>query len=254
MDAVSGCLSRTTLFVESVAECGRQWRNSSGNVIAYNFINDKDGVIGIDTNHGPHNSFNLYEGNISHNLLSDGYFGSNSEETDLTGILLHGNGVVAGDTLTYCLSLKRFAGTSRSSAIYSAAPSIGRCDGYGQPNIGNGASSGRAQPSLGLHWADWHPDRGTTIRGMLTGRIDDFHGSVTLSSGKLVQGQTPAFWLSASDTMLGWGRVATVADNVVTVDTSSWQVKLPGCTRRSGSRPDHQAFKNLIWMSKRRRS
>ena len=42
---------------------------SAGNVFAYNFCDDasvQGGLLGIsiDTNHAPHNSFNLYEGNL----------------------------------------------------------------------------------------------------------------------------------------------------------------------------------------------
>ncbi len=55
---------------------------SCGNVFAYNFCYDSSsyGVVGgsIDSNHGPHNSYNLYEGNIAPNIQSDGYFGSAS--------------------------------------------------------------------------------------------------------------------------------------------------------------------------------
>lgn len=41
------------------------------------------GALGSDfnINHGPHNSFNVYEGNIAARIQSDGYFGSSSDET-----------------------------------------------------------------------------------------------------------------------------------------------------------------------------
>ncbi len=35
----------------------------------------------FNINHGPHNSFNVYEGNIASRIQSDGYFGSASDET-----------------------------------------------------------------------------------------------------------------------------------------------------------------------------
>ncbi len=58
---------------------------SCGNVFAYNFCYDSSsyGVVGcsIDSNHGPHSSYNLYEGNIAPNIQSDGYFGSASDDT-----------------------------------------------------------------------------------------------------------------------------------------------------------------------------
>lgn len=59
--------------------------SSAGNVFAYNFCEDSSvrGEVGagINVNHGPHNSFNLYEGNIAPNVQADGYFGSVSDDT-----------------------------------------------------------------------------------------------------------------------------------------------------------------------------
>src|SRR5262249_18119159 len=155
-------------------------------------INNSNGLIGIDTNHGPHNSFNLFEGNVAHNLMSDGYFGGNSEDTIFRN-LLHGNGVVTSDTLTWCVGLKRF--TRNASLVGNVLGSIkhtSRCDVYGQPNIGNGFSSGTAQASLANYWADWRPSTGTTISGTVTGLTDQFHGTITLSSGMLIQGTSAA--------------------------------------------------------------
>lgn len=58
-----------------------------GNVIGYNFVyaanTSSPSMAGADisVSHGPHNSFNLVEGNIAGGLLSDGYFGSTSHTT-----------------------------------------------------------------------------------------------------------------------------------------------------------------------------
>jgi parallel beta-helix repeat protein len=60
-----------------------------GNVIGYNFVyaanTSSPAMAGADicVSHGPHNSFNLVEGNIAGGLLSDGYFGSTSHTTVL---------------------------------------------------------------------------------------------------------------------------------------------------------------------------
>ena len=54
---------------------------SSGNVFAYNFCLNDNGMFAIDTNHGPHNAYNLYEGNVANNLIADGYFGGVSQDT-----------------------------------------------------------------------------------------------------------------------------------------------------------------------------
>ncbi len=59
----------------------------SCNVIGYNYCLDERSGVGtagfaILDNHGPHNMFNLYEGNMAQNIVaSDGYYGSSSHGT-----------------------------------------------------------------------------------------------------------------------------------------------------------------------------
>ena len=65
---------------------GVEVNSSSGNVIAYNFVNDAfyDGFgqgVGIDVNHLGHCMFNLVEGNVVNTIQNDGYFGSASHNT-----------------------------------------------------------------------------------------------------------------------------------------------------------------------------
>jgi len=227
MNNASACLIEDNIIREAFPDIEINF-GSAGNVVAYNFISNSNGSIGIDSNHAPHNSFNLFEGNVAHNLMSDGYFGGNSEDTIFRN-LLHGNGVVASDTLTYCLSLKRF--TRNVSLVGNILGSIkhtsGRCDSYGQPNIGNGSSTGTAQPSIGSYWAGWRPDTGTTIRGTLTGLTDQSHGTITLSSGTLTTGQAPALWLTGGVAPLTSVMVGTVSGNTVAVDSSPWGTVLP---------------------------
>lgn len=86
-------------------------RSCVGNVIAYNFITSVSvfGTMGgaINTNHGPHNSFNLYEGNIGAKLQCDGYFGGASNETVYRN-WLHGTDPET-DSGGYCIQLNRFS-------------------------------------------------------------------------------------------------------------------------------------------------
>jgi len=244
MNTVSGCLIEDNIILESFPNIEIN-NGSSGNVVAYNFINNKSGLIGIDTNHGPHNSFNLYEGNVSHNLMSDGYYGSNSDDTVYRN-LLHGNGIAASGTPTYCLSLKRFARNfSLVGNIFGSARHAARCDGYGLPNIGNGNWTGTAQPTAGDYWNDWRPDIGTMIRGTLIGRTDDFHGTVRLSSGTMFRGQSPALWPVTGPTMFSWVTVVSVTGNVVAVDSSPWQVKLPPLNTLLRIEPGSGGFQEL---------
>ena len=56
-----------------------------GNVVAYNYCNNETGAyfapMAVSGNHGPHNMFNLWEGNHAQNYASDGYYGSDSHNT-----------------------------------------------------------------------------------------------------------------------------------------------------------------------------
>lgn len=75
--------------------------SSSGNVFAYNFcyfpVSFNNGGIDILSNHSAHNHYNLYEGNVGKMLMSDGYFGSASEDT-LFRNWLTGTGAVGDAT------------------------------------------------------------------------------------------------------------------------------------------------------------
>lgn len=180
---------------------------TSGGVIAYNFCRNGNGAdFGFDTNHGPHNSFNIYEGNICHNLISDSYFGSASEETVFRNYL-HGNGEPGfGSSLaSFCLAFKRLTrnptliGNVIGGSLWAVA-----CYGtYGNPNIGNGNSIGTAQPSQSDPWAHWTPSGPTTV-GTLTTRTSDTAGSVTLTGGDLTtncgggQCDAAAMWTAAN--------------------------------------------------------
>jgi hypothetical protein len=139
---------------------------SAGNVFAYNFCeqNDVSGIMGvsIDSNHSPHNSFNLYEGNVASKFQSDGYFGSESEAT-LFRNWLHGT-CDTTDQFGIAAYLNRFSrnfslvgnvlGRTGYPFLYdNANGGIGYQERYiyvfGLPNIGNGGFSGFAPP-----WAD----------------------------------------------------------------------------------------------------
>ena len=153
---------------------------SSGNVFAYNFLLDSRPGAGLDTNHGPHNNFNLYEGNIAPNIQADGYYGTVSEDTVfrnwLTGQQIDGS---HGFALILNRMARRYAvvgnllGTTSSDLPYS----------FGNPNLGNGSYVGTAQPSTGRDWADLH------VFGTLSTRTDDVTGVITYTSGA---GQIPS--------------------------------------------------------------
>lgn len=123
---------------------------SCGNVFGYNF--GIESTMGINSNHGPHNSFNLYEGNIFPGLISDGYFGGESELTAFRN-WFHAVG------MGYSVSLKRF---TRNATFAGNILATGiTC---GQPNIGNGNWIGTAQLTKGDPWSDWNATATVTTR------------------------------------------------------------------------------------------
>ncbi len=147
--------------------------NTCGSVFAYNFCDDRgvqDNLLGaaINTNHGAHNSFNLYEGNYAPKIQSDGYHGSASHDT-LFRNWIHGTSRFA-DQFWVCVNLNRFtrAYTIAGNVFGRRGPTWEYDNaegpfGYGQhliyafglPNMGNGGHHGKAQPSQGKTWADW---------------------------------------------------------------------------------------------------
>lgn len=150
--------------------------SSSGNVFAYNFCYDSNiqGIVGcsINTNHGAHCSFNLYEGNISPKLQCDGYHGSGSHDTVFRNWLRGSSDKT--DQFWICINLNRFTrcysivgnvlGDKGYTWLYDNAENGYGYDqhliySFGMPNMGNGGFSGTAQPSKGKFWADWEKMR-----------------------------------------------------------------------------------------------
>jgi hypothetical protein len=112
MGASSGCLVEDNIIVDIFPSLEIN-AGCTGNVFAYNFVagSESFGVIGcsINSNHGSHNSYNLYEGNVAPRFQCDGYFGGASEET-LFRNWIHGT---SDKTTQYqvCINLNRFSRT-----------------------------------------------------------------------------------------------------------------------------------------------
>ena len=132
---------------------------SCGNVFAYNLFEDSTvfGSLGanIDTNHNPHNSFNLYEGNIAGNVEADGYFGSVSEDTIFRNWI---TGTIHDQSKQgFIIALKRFTRNYSivGNILGNSAGAPGTPYTFGEPNIGNSDYTGTAQPTKGDFWKDW---------------------------------------------------------------------------------------------------
>lgn len=155
--------------------------SSMGNVFAYNVMENSIGGT-LNTNHSPHNSFNLYEGNVSPNIQSDGYYGSSSDDT-LFRNWFHGTNLKR-TFRTYKVSLNRFTrnysfiGNVFGDAGFGGTPYI-----FGYPNMGNGLSDGTARPTSGMFWRDWK------ATGTLTVRTSDNAGTFKLLKGSFFVGQ-----------------------------------------------------------------
>lgn len=124
---------------------------SCGNVFAYNFLQNTNGLACIDSNHGPHNCFNLYEGNVIQSYECDGYFGSDSQDTIyrnwINGQYGYGDGVM--NHIAWTIALKRFTRSNSIVGNILGTPGAAMSnDGIslGQPNMGNSFSSGFGPP------------------------------------------------------------------------------------------------------------
>ncbi len=131
----------------------------TGNAVFANYFKSStvSGVVGasIDTNHGPHNAWNLYEYNIAPNLECDGFFGTTSDD-----VVVH----------NWFTSVSPGAGGPRSpillkrgTSYYTVAGNVLGTPGQsvatynlGYPNIGNDSGfSGTSQITLGDYPASY---------------------------------------------------------------------------------------------------
>lgn len=122
---------------------------STGNVIGYNFIygNAYDSVTAIADifgNHSPHNSYNLYEGNIAGGFHNDGYYGSDEKSTLLRNWLTGTHSFANNNRIA--LALGRWSNYNNVIGNVlgtSAFPDGGEIFKIGYPNLGNWSTNGR---------------------------------------------------------------------------------------------------------------
>jgi hypothetical protein len=161
LGSITACLVEDNIVL-GVAPAIEVNFSSTGNVFAYNVLESSIGGT-LNTNHAPHNSFNLYEGNISPNVQSDGYFGGASDDTFFRN-WFHGTNLQR-TFRTYKVSLNRF--TRNYSFIGNVLGDSGNGGNpfiFGYPNMGNGMSQGVARPSSGQLWRDWNAMGSLTVR------------------------------------------------------------------------------------------
>ena len=201
-NTISGCLVEDNIIYKAfpLIEVNH---GSSGNVFAYNFCEDSGPGAGIDSNHGPHNEFNLYEGNIAPNLQSDGYYGSASYDV----VFRNWFHATLNGQMAWGLSLNRF------TRYYSVVGNVIEKDGLpwpadgvglGNPNMGNGNSSGTAPP-----WTDG------LIPG--TGTLSQTDQTITASTNTFTSSNVGWFLLLSPNNILtmitGYTNARTVTVN-----------------------------------------
>jgi len=207
-----------------------------------NFTGNPPGYGNINSNHGPHNSFNLYEYNIGPSWQSDGYFGSQSNDTVsrnwITG---------AGTDLTYGLIVSN-RGAYNNNFVGNVLGTASSRDGlfsYGNPNMGNGDNSGLDfQPYVdGSFYRHWE---GT---GLLTGTVtNQTSRTFTLDTLTGASLQTPhidasrpvttdyvwVVWGSWTSRLQTAATISNIAGSVLTFSGAAANISITGITR-SGS-------------------
>lgn len=167
----------------------------TGNAFLYNFAVQSFAYSGpghgFITNHGPHNTCNLYEGNIASSFKSDGYFGSESNGTLYRNWIMGRHKEGTTDFRGYTVGLNRF--TRNYSVVGNIQGKTGVTaflNQFGYPNIGNEDYTGTAAPTSSDFWADWK------ATGTLTTRTSDTAGVFTMDSASYgyVSGNTITVW------------------------------------------------------------
>lgn len=160
-------LIENNIFGQSVPNIEMNY-GSAGNVVAYNYgiaSTVPDGgdyavANAFNTNHGPHNSYNLYEGNQAPNIECDGFFGGASEDTVFRNWWTSISPSPAGNKMRAPVLLKRFTrryqfvGNILGTNTYNVSTY-----NLGYPLIGNdGFFSGTVTPTAGTFWTNWPND------------------------------------------------------------------------------------------------
>lgn len=221
MGASSGCLIAHNILYK-VFPCVEVNFGCCGNAFVYNFVDRGPSGVGspLNTNHGPHNSHNLYEGNIFNGQQSDGYYGSASQDTWLRN---WANGAEYGHASTqHAFVFNRF------NRDHSLIGNIMGWSGYstglvscGNPNMGNGMYTGTAEPTTGDFWNDWK------ATATLTTRTNDSDGTITLASGSALTGQLMSIWWDSHSKMMQFTAGTVSGSTVPFTGATGYGVVLP---------------------------
>lgn len=203
-------------------------------VFAYNYVKAADTADQIgksfDTNHAPHNSFNLFEGNVTSSFQADGYFGGDSEETFFRN---YADGYSpTANQFSYCFNFNRFSRrmnvVGNIAGRASVAPFV---NGYtyeatqpasygnryiyanGFPYIGGWGAIGTVKPSIGSWWAAFNG------RPLIWHSPDVEYNAATAYTEGGVSGNRDVVHFIVDVNHVWWSAVNAAKNGLVTWDT-----------------------------------
>lgn len=191
----------------------------------YNF---SQGEI-MNTNHNPWTRYALLEGNVSKGMQSDGYFGGESEQTQLRNWWTGYNYYTTDDEQILL---------NRWSYNFNVVGNVLGTPGYvnggifkGYPNIGNQNYEGTAEATAADFWIQL-PGTSGPRTGVLTTRTDAENGVITLDTGNASDFQPPnAYNDTYNYTWIRWGAgVDFIAQLTTTYATNQLTVTKSGAT------------------------
>jgi hypothetical protein len=199
-------------------------------VWAYNYLDQAVADFALDTNHNPHNSFNLYEGNITPSIMVDGFFGSTSDDTVFRNWVRAYN--LGSPIFSFALGRLTRNYNLGGNIIGTPGQTYGD-DGFkiGYPNLGNSSTNGTAD------WVTTFPyDWDTTLNkpkawaGQLTTRTSASAGVITLNSGlgsslqthftKSLDGRTGLFYTAVDGTLINNITLVSIVGDVFTFNAA----------------------------------
>jgi len=158
---------------------------TSGSVFSYNYCTPIHflGLVwpNIFTNHGPHNHYNLYEGNAATAIQSDGYHGGESKlslfRNQCQGVVDNGAGGYYARTP---INFMRFTYSALAVGNVLSHPTVlpGSFT-LGNAYIGGGTGNGNCNSFTGNFSWNWR------ATGTLTTRTSDTVGAITLSDSEI---------------------------------------------------------------------
>lgn len=247
INSVSSSLVEDNILINSFPNLEVNF-GTSGMVFAYNFCDGSIDNYGLDMNHGPCNTFNLYEGNITPMLGADGYFGTITDETCFRNWITGWNYVLASPS-SHLVNFRRL-----SEEMNLVGNIIGKSglslsfDGVvmGLPNIGNDSFNGTAD-NRSATTADMTVGVVNTWSGTITTRLSATSGTITSTGNGTALAAHRAASLSNQVGINGIAvPMGVVSGDTFTIDsTGTSLIPLPALSSVVSISPSQDGIQNL---------